>query len=191
MTIDFNPETHEYKVEGEVWPSVTRLMKECGFIDDSFYTEAGADRGSAVHEAVALIEQKLVAPAMYADNGYVQAYLAAKAELRIGVEAVETPVAELRYRYCGTPDLLGPMRLWKDEGGDIELKTGAVQAWWGIQGAAYRLAHGLKHVVFLELRADGKYRLHTSYRDEPFDSRWWTMCWVSGLQMLEYQRRWS
>lgn len=192
MKIEFSPETHEYRVDGEVWPSTTRLMKEAGLIDDTHYTPAGADRGTEVHEAVELIERGLVPASVYSDSGYVAAWLKAKEELQIEVlvEQIEQPFAEPTFRYCGTPDLPCRMRIF-DGITDCELKTGGVAKWWGIQGAAYRIGAGFKNTVFLELRADGNYRLHTGYKEEKFTSQWWSQVFVSALTRLGYDRRWA
>ena len=49
--LTFDEEKHEYRLDGEVLPSVTGILREMGFVDDTYFTEDSAARGTAVHRA--------------------------------------------------------------------------------------------------------------------------------------------
>lgn len=107
---DFDPERHEYRLDGELVPSVTQVLHHCGMLPnynvlDPFYR----DRGVAVHAAIHLdlrgeLDEESVDEevAPYLDRFR---HWAAEVQLRpIWIEgALACPV----YRYAGTPDCLG------------------------------------------------------------------------------------
>ena len=47
MRVTFDKETHIYKIDGVVVPSNTQILSETGLVDSSWYTQEGADRGTA------------------------------------------------------------------------------------------------------------------------------------------------
>ena len=59
-TFTFDPDTHQYWVGGEKVLSVTQILKTCGLIDDTWYTEKGRQRGQAVHLATQLYDEDYI-----------------------------------------------------------------------------------------------------------------------------------
>ena len=54
--LTFDEEKHEYRLDGRILPSVTGILREMGFIDDTYFTEDSAARGTAVHRATELYD---------------------------------------------------------------------------------------------------------------------------------------
>ena len=50
MTLLFDPEKHEYRVNSVLYPSVTEILSEMGFIDRTWFTEDGRLRGKLTHQ---------------------------------------------------------------------------------------------------------------------------------------------
>ena len=113
MTIEFDAEKHQYRVDGNIVPSVTQLCAPLGADYDEpdddmleLTVEAAADRGATMH---AYIEHRLSGgepedfelPSQY--QGYADAVELFLAEHKITPYAVETPLA--CPVYAGTPDL--------------------------------------------------------------------------------------
>ena len=55
MTVQFDPVTHRYTVEGRIIPSVTQRIKDAGLLGSAaqFYSPESAARGTAIHQACA------------------------------------------------------------------------------------------------------------------------------------------
>ncbi len=113
MTLEYDPEKHQYLVDGKVVPSVTQLVAPLGadFDDPDDMLEsvldAATDRGATMH---AYIEHRLLGgeaedfelPSMYLP--YADAVELFLAEHRIVPIAIETPMAV--QGFAGTPDLV-------------------------------------------------------------------------------------
>ena len=54
MAFEFNPETHIYKNDGRVLPSVTQILKQVGVVDDTYYTDESANFGTYGHSVLKL-----------------------------------------------------------------------------------------------------------------------------------------
>ena len=54
--LTFDEEKHEYRLNGRILPSVTQILREIGFVDDTYFTEDSAARGIAVHKATELYD---------------------------------------------------------------------------------------------------------------------------------------
>lgn len=136
MSFTFNPERHEYRLDGVRLPSVTEILHVAGMLPDySFVEEFYSERGKAVHAAIALdLRGEL-------DEGTVdeevRPYLdrARKALPLMDIHGVagaeiETP------RHCsgvaGTPDLRFPAKRI------IDWKCGEVEPGHVLQVAGYR-----------------------------------------------------
>lgn len=170
--IEFNPETHEYRVDGEVYPSVTQILKAVGLIDARWYKESGRLRGEAVHEVTALIDRGVIDA--YADfdeeiAGFVQAWVAFREEMGARPIYIEEPRYSLR-GFAGTLD-----RVMEAQGDQwlIDLKTGKPEDWHGIQLSAYwELDNRLsKFAGCVYLRENGRYTLR-EYPMEPSLEVW-------------------
>ena len=150
---------------------VTRVLELAGLDSQSrrFYTDAGRDRGRAVHRLST--ESDPIPEVEYL--GYLEAARACELQL-YGVSRpnllVEEPLYDETDRYAGTPDRFGIT-----EAGDyllLDFKTGSLERSTALQLAAYaRLAarrYGLRETAIQRvaacLRVDGTYRL-TEFRD--------------------------
>ena len=71
----FDPEEHRFSVNGVVWPSITQVLREAGMIDDRWFDEYSATRGSYVHKICELHEKGILDPKSVDDDlkGYFKA----------------------------------------------------------------------------------------------------------------------
>ena len=139
--LEYDDLTHTYKVDGVVYPSVTQVLTEAGFIDPTWFTEEGAERGSRIasvtewHDTGVLNEVAFV-EAYPNEVGYLEAWKQFLSD-RVGtILGIEERVYQDDYCFAGTLD----RRVWLLGGvvkTVIDIKTGA-KAWWHrYQTAAY------------------------------------------------------
>lgn len=105
--VEFQEDGHLY--DGGRLESVTGILKAEGFIDTSFYTEEGRERGSYVHLATHLddmgeLDESSLDPVIVP---YLEAWRRFKRESGFIVERSEVPMVSTAYRYAGTPDVAG------------------------------------------------------------------------------------
>lgn len=175
--LEFDPEVHEYRYEGEVVPSVTQVITHSlglPFVREYWRWDRAARLGTAVHRAIELFERGTL-DWNTVDN-HVRPYLRAWQRFRedtgIAPLLIEQRVADPFYRYAGTMDFLGEIR---GQWFLIDWKTSkAKQERWGPQTAAYlRCLEKLTDLparvrrASVRLRPDGiyQYDLH----DNPTD----------------------
>ena len=175
----FDPAAHRYRLDGRNVPSVTNVLMSEGFGDiyQTFSREQRDEwlfRGSWVHAMAAAKVRKDFDPQdpVYlarADEfaGYLRALDSFLSDPIFKPVIVETPVADPRWGYAGTPDMLGH---WQDEPAIVDLKTGTVlELYTELQTGAYAAALGwLKDTyefadrrhrrIAVELRGDGTWR---------------------------------
>jgi hypothetical protein len=110
--LTFEPETHEYRLNGVRVPSVTGVLKQAGYVNLSgvplHVIEAARARGTRVHAALHyLLENDLdISTVDAADRGYLESaeqYLAAHVQKVI---SVERRVWSERHCCAGTMDLI-------------------------------------------------------------------------------------
>ena len=133
----FNAETHVYRVGDRVLPSVTQVISAAGLIDQTWYTEDGATRGTYVAEATALWDRDELNEGELDGNlrGYLSAWLMFRAAWPCEILAIEEAVWHPTYFYAGTLD-----RVARKTGGGrfvIDIKTGQEERWHALQTAAY------------------------------------------------------
>jgi len=172
VALIFNQDRHEYSDDGIIMPSVTQILVDNGVIDTTWFTEAGKDRGTAVHLALKYMDQgDLDADTVDEDlHGYLYAYEKFKRETRFASypEGIEQPLADSQRRVAGTPDRVGAMF---GNRAIIDFKTGCLEPWVALQLAGYedlvRLGdspfltpeeYGIERYA-LQLKKDGKYKL--------------------------------
>lgn len=107
--IPFIEEGHFYEHEGRRLPSVTGILKAEGYIDTTYYTEYGRERGSFVHLAchyddIGDLDEDTLDPEI---KPYLDAYRRFKAESGFIVEQSEPPMMSTKYLFAGTPDKIG------------------------------------------------------------------------------------
>ena len=159
--IEFFPDTHTYLLDGKWVPPVSTILVDLGFIDTSFFTEEGRNRGSAVHIMVKHHAMGAGCMEMTEElKPYFEAYKKFENEMNWRPEVVETPMAN--ESFAGTPDQIG---LMNGHEAVVDVKTGVISAVTGLQLAAYELLYGkfLKRFA-LQLTKEGKYKL-TEYKN--------------------------
>lgn len=181
--IDFDPDTHTYRVQGAVKPSVTQILKPlCGYewVSQEVLERKG-DIGRATHKAVELwlSPEGLDETSLHESvRPYFDAYRRFHDAVKPEILATEQQVYHETMGYCGTLDLEAFMF------GELsmpDIKTVAQMGpVVGIQTAAYSQARGGSHVRYgLQLRPDGTYRLE-KYSD-PTD-------WPTFLSLINVHR---
>lgn len=142
--LTFEEARHVYRLDGEVIPGITSVLKRAGIIDDRFYSAEARDRGSAVHTAIEYLqegdlERKTLAPLLVP---YVEAWERFRDEM--GWEPIERPellVGSETLRFATRIDGVGVTRgcplvtvcNWKTGSG--------YSAWWAIQSAGETIAY--------------------------------------------------
>ncbi len=171
MTLEYDPEKHQYHVDGKLVPSVTQLVAPLGadFDDPDDMLEsvldAATDRGATIH---AYIEHRLLGgdpedfelPSMYLP--YADAVELFLAEHSIVPIAIETSMAV--QDFAGTPDLVcefdgtDAILDWKVVSQIAKSKVGAQLGGYGVLCCANGLfPEKLYAVQFLKT---GEYRLY-------------------------------
>lgn len=134
--ISFDPASHQYAFNGVVWPSVTQILRGP---PNPYYTPRAADRGTAVHAAIALdlageLDEETLDPA-------VAPYLLGFRQFMLDVMPIsilsEEVVFSEKYQYAGTMDWYGSLAGRRCI---VDFKTGKPPGWAGMQMAAYAQA---------------------------------------------------
>lgn len=167
-TLNFDADTHTYRLDGVVIPSVTQILKEVGVVDfsgiDPHVLEKAADRGTYVHKCCELLFlNDLDIDAIDPESvGYVDAFLKFMKE-QCGPDGfrileMEKIVFHRLLRYAGTLDILAERG---KERWIIDIKTGSSQISYALQTAAYENCFSEPHKrACLYLCPDGEYHLH-------------------------------
>lgn len=159
MTIHLDPSTHVYTVDGSIYPSVTQILQDQGFIDATWFTEYARERGKLVHRIThwhdtGELDPGSVDPAL---EGYLEGWRRFIRESGFDPQIIERPLASHTYRFAGTPDRIGVLN---GELAILDIKSGAVQAWTGLQLAGYEVLYGQRTArAGVQLTEDGKYKL--------------------------------
>ena len=173
-----------YRVRGRIVAGTTDVIRRAGLVDPRWFTPEARERGRIVHKIAELedrgkLDLSSIDPRLV---GYAEAYRKFKRETRFRPFLIEWRFHDRVLDVCGTLDRLG--EAFEDEVLLVDLKTGDVDDWVGLQLVSYErgvLAHpgapaylagrGLKVQKCrpikrraLQLRADATYKLH------PFDS---------------------
>jgi hypothetical protein len=170
--VDFVASTHRYYLGDRELPHVTGILKDAGLVDDRWFTEESRLRGQYVHLATHylddgdLVEDSIdpaYAPYLHAYGRFLEL---AQPEWTF----VEWRVVDPLLGYAGTLDRAGVLMLTGTKT-LIDIKTGSIPPWAGIQTAAYKRClpepHTWKRAV-LNLKGDGSFALEdlTDRRDE-------------------------
>jgi len=167
VTITFDEEKHEYRLDGAVIPSVTQIIGGVGLVDTQWFTEESRQRGHAVHAATQLEDAGVldwsnlhpeVEPRAHAwrkfkqDTGYVPIL-------------VEHMVHNVPMGYVGRLDRVCAHHLRANDRIILDIKSGLPGATTGLQLAGYVMALGESYRDLwtkrygLWLREDATYRL--------------------------------
>lgn len=169
--IDFDPEEHIYRIGGKPIPSVTAIMGHLRSFSGipPEVLEFTADRGTAVHEAIALYEAKALDERSLDERilPYIEAYQTFAQECGWQPLRWETRVYHKELGYAGTIDAIGTVH------GHLSIvdwkTTATLDPAVGVQLAAYERAWNngeesafepvVRRQYAVQLRADGTYRL--------------------------------
>lgn len=180
--IQFDEASHTYTVDGVQLPSVTEITRFCAYDYKSaqpWLAEAAARRGTAVHEACALIDYGEEPEETPEISGYLKAYRRFLKDYAPDWKLIEHPLGSVPLGAAGTLDRYGT---FPDEGSVLlDIKTGqlhdaALRAqltgylnllkWTPQYRAAWPKLYALK------LSGDGTYAL----RQVPPDTDLWNAC---------------
>jgi hypothetical protein len=178
LGFQFKEQGHIYTLDGSRLPSVTEILTSEGFINNGFYTKYGRERGQAVHLACHLddmndLDDSSIDPVI---EPYLFGYRQFKKDTHFKVIRSEFKMYHSIYNFAGTPDKDGILH---DKPSLLDIKTGSVEPWTGLQLAAYDIllqeyfqkenvpSHESRNRkrVALQLNDDGTYKLY------PFDDR--------------------
>lgn len=188
MTFAYDPETHIYKVNGEVWPSVTQILKDMGFVDTTWFNDYARERGSFVHDTVkwqcqGVLDEDTVDDVL---RPYLDAWRLFVADTGFVSEKVEEPLYSPRYGFAGTPDQIGKLY---NTPSVIDYKTGAMDPVTGLQLSGYEVLEHAQDSGYrilkrygLQLTDKGKYKL------TPFKDRTDRQVFLSALACWTWQR---
>ncbi len=179
--ITFDPAAHSYTIDGQPVPSVTTILKDMGFIDTTWFTDYGRDRGKLVHRIIhwhitGELDEATIDPEL---QGYLDAWGAFISDTGFISTETEKPMGSVLHHFCGTPDYIGQLNRFESV---IDCKTGGVSPWTGLQLAAYEILAGrpLKRYA-LALKEDGKYSL------KPFTDRQDRQIFLAALTCWHWQ----
>ncbi len=171
LALAYDADAHEYRVDGERWPSVTEILSPLNELDGipAHVLRRAADFGTNVHLAVHLINTGRLDRASLDDAlaPYVAGWDAFLRDSGAVVVASEVRVMHPGLRYAGTMDSAIRMkRRTRTTVHALDVKTSAtVPRTCALQTAAYREAYALvrpdlsKTRYCCHLRRDGTYRL--------------------------------
>ena len=182
MTLSFDTETHTYTVNGEVWPSVTQILKDMGFIDTTWFTEYARERGSLVHRIIkwhchGVLDESTIDPVL---RPYFDAWLHFIKDSHYKLTATERSMYHETYRFCGTLDHVGFLN---DQASVVDCKTGIVSPATALQLSGYEILTGKRLKRYgLQLTDQGKYKL------TPFKDRNDRQVFLAALACWHWQR---
>jgi hypothetical protein len=179
--LDFEEANHEYTWEGRKIPSVTTILKSAGIIETQWYTEEARTRGTHVHQAAHFFDEDDLAMESLRPEirPFIDAYAKFRNDTGFFPVLVEQRIVHTA-GYAGTLDRVGWLN---DRMIQLDIKTGSVPDWAGLQTAAYEM--GIEQMIALglieleampearfalQLTAEGKYKLWpmTGHRDREF-----------------------
>jgi len=166
MSFHFDDKNHIYTLNGRQLPSVTTMLKDVGFIDDRYFNEYAAKRGTYVHKATALWDKGNLDESSLDIklNGYLNGYKLFRKEFKVEWTHIETPFYNEIFDIAGIPDRVGEHII-------VDIKTGETPPnlaaatpvhWHRIQTALYciLIGHDFRTRRFgLYLKSSGSYKL--------------------------------
>jgi len=133
----FSDAEHKYTLGGRELPSVTQTMAKAGIVDTRWYNDEACKRGKYVHKAVHLHTQGILDYNTLDSTiePYFAAYLKFERQMQVTVLASEQMVYSRNYGYAGAYDLILEIDAVRYM---VDIKSGSIQRWTGIQLAAYQ-----------------------------------------------------
>jgi hypothetical protein len=111
---------------GEQLPHITGMLERTGWIDSTWFSEEGSDRGTCVHEMTKHYDLGSldVQTCISGFRAYLLGYVAAERMTRPAWESIEVPFVHWGYRFGGRPDRVGVLHGCRTI---AEIKSGAPQ----------------------------------------------------------------
>ena len=189
MDLTFNPELHEYKLNGLIIPSVTQILQEVlptNFCISPEALEAKADIGRKVHTACEFYDTdslnlESLHPTLL---GYLQGWIRFRKDFKFEPQQIELMLYHPAYRFAGRVDRIGTGNIL------IDIKSGMPQKSHAIQTAGYQMLwEGIKDnpkikkrmSVYLDKGGDYKIIAHKEATDKNI--------FLSALSIYNYKRR--
>lgn len=164
--LQLEPSTHTYRLDGQVIPGVTSVLKGVGIIDYSFIPQdvlqEASRRGTAVHVALQHYDEGTFDRGSFNPEwlGYIDAYERFLEQSRFQPAQIEQKIYHPLHRYAGTLDRTG---LLDDDLVILDFKTGLVLPGHALQLAGYlNCLPGPRRFrrMALQLCANATYRIH-------------------------------
>ena len=167
--LTFDEATHTYALDGIQLPSVTEVTRFCAYdykSDRPWLAEAAARRGTAVHEACALIDYGEDPEETPEIAGYLKAYRRFLKDWKPEWKLIECPIADWNMKMAGTMDRFGIIH---NAPAILDIKTGQLHdAALSAQLTAYKMIFSwdprcgfgkIQALYALKLSKDGTYEL--------------------------------
>jgi len=186
LVINYDPNKHEYRLNGQLVPSVTTILKAGGWINTTFFTEASRRRGEIVHQATALLDQQRLDWLSIPEEcrGYVLNYEKARDQLKLGIRKIECIVHKGKL-WIGTEDREAT---WGRQFTVVELKTGAPTLADKLQLAGYGATHAKPpQLLLLYLRPDG----YKAVVLKPEEREEVSLAWHQIVSLYHWRRKWN
>lgn len=202
--IILNEEKGVYQRNGTDYGRVSDILKSVGIIDDRWFTEYAALRGTYVHEAIALYDQgNLDYPSLHEDlRGYVSAWMDFRKDTQFIFHPgkIEETLYSDIYKVAGTPDRIEPETSKITKDGDlaiidakcvtslnpsVEIQTAGYEQMFR---EMYRSSNGKEFSgkirrYAIQLFNDGRYKIKplTQYGD--------ALIWLSAVNIYNWKRK--
>ena len=127
--LTFDEATHTYTLDGIQLPSVTEVTRFCAYdykSDRPWLAEAAARRGTAVHEACALIDYGEDPEETPEIAGYLKAYRRFLKDWKPEWKLIECPIADRNMKMAGTMDRFGIIH---NAPAILDIKTGKLHVY--------------------------------------------------------------
>ena len=189
MVIDFDPESHIYRVDSRIYPSVTKVLESTGLYPSypAATREFMLSRGSAIHLACQYHDTSNLGRLDERLEGYVMGWKGFLKDSGFVAELIEEAVASIVFGYAGRIDRVGRLGSSRTI---VDLKAGAPPGCAALQTAAYKRALletlGI-HVgrrLAVQVSNDGTYRV-TEYENHSEDDR----IWLSSLAIFRWKEK--
>lgn len=111
--IELNPETHEYKNDGQPVPGVNQTLREAGLVDyigvPAALLARAAAFGTAVHLVTQLYDSDDLLDSSVDDyiRPYLRGWIKFLSDTGFEIETIEKSLHSKKYHYAGTPDRTG------------------------------------------------------------------------------------
>lgn len=159
MDFIFDEEKHQFIVNGQIWPSITQVLKDGGFINDRFYNDYARDRGTLIHRIIHWhiigdLDEGSIDPIL---RPYYDAWLSFVSDTGFVSTETEVPRISPLYRFGGIPDYIGMLN---GKESVIDAKSGANVPATALQTAGQEILIDRRVLRYsLHLKDDGKYSL--------------------------------